>query len=166
MYAGQGWRKYAFASISRLQNDDPMTGMPPIAVLAGGLATRMRPLTSNCQRLSRSRRRALYRTSAKAIAREASATSLLVATAGSRIKRFVGGRQPLRRTSRLHRRRAVAARHWWPIVALSTVWGRNFLVTYCDSWLDAPYAPVVEAFQRAAGPPSWVYLQREPLGRE
>jgi hypothetical protein len=27
------------------QNDDPMTIMPPIAVLAGALATRMRPLT-------------------------------------------------------------------------------------------------------------------------
>jgi N-acetyl-alpha-D-muramate 1-phosphate uridylyltransferase len=24
--------------------------------------------------------------------------------------------------------------------------GPEFLVTYCDSWLDAPYAPVVEAF--------------------
>jgi NDP-sugar pyrophosphorylase family protein len=31
--------------------------------------------------------------------------------------------------------------------------GPEFLVTYCDSWLDAPYAPVIQAF-RASGQPA------------
>src|SRR5215469_1473681 len=45
-HAGTGARRSAFPLRFRgLQNDDPMTGMPPIAVLAGGLAKRMRPLT-------------------------------------------------------------------------------------------------------------------------
>jgi NDP-sugar pyrophosphorylase family protein len=30
--------------------------------------------------------------------------------------------------------------------------GPEFLVTYCDSWLDAPYAPVVEAFHASGRP--------------
>jgi NDP-sugar pyrophosphorylase family protein len=30
--------------------------------------------------------------------------------------------------------------------------GPEFLVTYCDSWLDAPYAPVVEAFYASGRP--------------
>jgi NDP-sugar pyrophosphorylase family protein len=35
----------------------------------------------------------------------------------------------------------------------------EFLVTYCDSWLDAPYAPVVEAF-RASGQPALMCVYR------
>jgi NDP-sugar pyrophosphorylase family protein len=30
--------------------------------------------------------------------------------------------------------------------------GPEFLVTYCDSWLDAPYAPVVKAFHASGRP--------------
>jgi N-acetyl-alpha-D-muramate 1-phosphate uridylyltransferase len=35
----------------------------------------------------------------------------------------------------------------------------EFLVTYCDSWLDARYAPVVEAF-RASGQPALMCVYR------
>ena len=37
--------------------------------------------------------------------------------------------------------------------------GPDFLVTYCDSWLDASYAPVVEAF-RASGLPALMCVFR------
>jgi NDP-sugar pyrophosphorylase family protein len=35
----------------------------------------------------------------------------------------------------------------------------EFLVTYCDSWLDAPYAPVVEVF-RASDQPALMCVYR------
>jgi NDP-sugar pyrophosphorylase family protein len=44
--------------------------------------------------------------------------------------------------------------------------GPKFLVTYCGSWLDAPYAPVVEAFHTSGLPALMCIPQREPLGRE
>jgi N-acetyl-alpha-D-muramate 1-phosphate uridylyltransferase len=37
--------------------------------------------------------------------------------------------------------------------------GPEFLVTYCDSWLDAPYSPVVEAFH-ASGRPALMCVYR------
>jgi NDP-sugar pyrophosphorylase family protein len=37
--------------------------------------------------------------------------------------------------------------------------GPEFLVTYCDSWLDGPYAPVVAAF-RASGQPALMCVYR------
>ena len=37
--------------------------------------------------------------------------------------------------------------------------GPEFLVIYCDSWLDAPYAPVVAAF-RASGQPALMCVYR------
>jgi NDP-sugar pyrophosphorylase family protein len=37
--------------------------------------------------------------------------------------------------------------------------GPEFLVTYCNSWLDAPYAPVVKAF-RATGRPGLMCVFR------
>jgi NDP-sugar pyrophosphorylase family protein len=131
-----------------------MTGMPPIAVLAGGLATRMRPLTARLPKaLLEVAGEPFVAHQLRLFAREGiSDVKLLVGYCWEQIERFVGdgsrfGVQvdyivdgpTLLGTGGAVRR------------ALDRL-GREFLVTYCDSWLDAPYAPVVEAFHASGRP--------------
>jgi NDP-sugar pyrophosphorylase family protein len=129
-----------------------MTAMSPIAVLAGGLARRMRPLTERLPKaLLEVGGEPFIAHQLRLFAREGIAdVKLLVGHCWEQIARFVGdgGRFGVRveyivdgpvllGTGGAIRR------------ALDRL-GPEFLVTYCDSWLDAPYAPVVEAF-RASG---------------
>jgi NDP-sugar pyrophosphorylase family protein len=131
-----------------------MTGMPPIAVLAGGLATRMRPLTEQLPKaLLEVAGEPFVAHQLRLFAREGIRdVKLLVGYCWEQIKRFVGdgsrfGVQvhyiddgpTLLGTGGAVRR------------ALDRL-GPEFLVTYCDSWLDAPYAPVVEAFHASGRP--------------
>ena len=132
-----------------------MTEMPPIAVLAGGLATRMRPLTNSLPKaLLEVAGEPFIAHQLRLFAREGIRyVKLLVGYRWEQIQRFVadGARfgvevdyildgPTLLGTGGAVRR------------ALDRL-GPEFLVTYCDSWLDAPYAPVVEAF-RASGLPA------------
>jgi NDP-sugar pyrophosphorylase family protein len=131
-----------------------MMGMPPIAVLAGGLATRMRPLTEQLPKaLLEVAGEPFVAHQLRLFAREGiSDVKLLVGYCWEQIERFVGdgsrfGVQidyivdgpTLLGTGGAVRR------------ALDRL-GPEFLVTYCDSWLDAPYAPVVEAFHASGRP--------------
>src|SRR5215467_14159621 len=131
-----------------------MTVMPPIAVLAGGLATRMRPLTESLPK-------ALLEVAGEPFI---SHQLRLFAREGIRdVKLLVGYRwEQIQDFVRDGRRFGVqvdyivdgptllgtggAVRH-----ALDRL-GPEFLLTYCDSWLDAPYAPVVDAFYRSGRP--------------
>jgi NDP-sugar pyrophosphorylase family protein len=131
-----------------------MTGMPPIAVLAGGLATRMRPLTERLPKvLLEVAGEPFIAHQLRLFAREGiTDVKLLVGYCWEQIRCFVGngsrfgvqvdyitdGPKPLGTGG--------AIRH-----ALDRL-GREFLVTYGDSWLDAPYGPVVEAFCASGRP--------------
>jgi NDP-sugar pyrophosphorylase family protein len=138
-----------------------MTNMPPIAVLAGGLATRMRPLTEQLPKaLLEVAGQPFVAHQLRLFAREGIRdVKLLVGYCWEQIERFVGDGSSfgvqvdyivdgptLLGTGGAVRR------------ALGRL-GPEFLVTYCDSWLDAPYAPVVEAF-RASGRPALMCVFR------
>ena len=131
-----------------------MTGMPPIAVLAGGLATRMRPLTAQFPKaLLDVAGEPFIAHQLRLFAREGIRNvKLLIGYCWEQIESFVGNGSrfgvkvdyivdgpTLLGTGGAVRR------------AIDCL-GPEFLVTYCDSWLDAPYAPVVEAFHASGRP--------------
>jgi NDP-sugar pyrophosphorylase family protein len=128
--------------------------MPPIAVLAGGLAVRMRPLTERLPKaLLKVAGEPFVAHQLRLFAREGiTEVKLLVGHCWEEISLFVGN------GSRFGVKveyivdgptllgTGGAVRH-----ALDRL-GPEFLVTYCDSWLDAPYAPVVAAFYASGCP--------------
>jgi len=138
-----------------------MTRMPPIVVLAGGLAKRMWPLTEQLPKaLLEVAGEPFIAHQLRLFAREGIAdVKLLVGHRWEQIKRFVGdgGRFGVRVDYILDGPILLgtggAVRH-----ALDRLTA-EFLVTYCDSWLDGPYAPVVEAFH-ASGEPALMCVYR------
>ena len=126
-----------------------MTEMPPIAVLAGGLATRMRPLTDRLPKvLLEVAGEPFIAHQLRLFARERiREIKLLVGYRSEQIELFVGdGRKFGVQVDYIVDGPKLlgtggAVRH-----AIDRL-GPEFLVTYGDSWLDARYAPVVEAFR-------------------
>jgi NDP-sugar pyrophosphorylase family protein len=135
--------------------------MPPIAVLAGGLAKRMRPLSEQVAKaLIEVAGEPFVAHQLRLFAREGIAdVKLLVGHLWEQIERFVGngGRFGVKVEYIVDGPMLLgtggAVRH-----ALDRL-APEFLVTYCDSWLDAPYPPVVEAF-RASGQPALMCVYR------
>jgi NDP-sugar pyrophosphorylase family protein len=127
--------------------------MPPIAVLAGGLGTRMRPLTEQLPKaLLKVAGEPFVARQLRLFAREGiTDVKLLVGYCSEQIELFVGDGSRfgvkvdyiLDGPTLLGTGGAVRR-------AIDRL-GPEFLVTYCDSWLDAPYAPVVEAFHASGG---------------
>jgi NDP-sugar pyrophosphorylase family protein len=142
-----------------------MTGMPPIAVLAGGLAMRMRPLTEELPKaLLEVAGEPFLAHQLRLFAREGiREVKLLVGYRWEQIERCVGD------GSRFGVKvdyvvdgpgllgTGGAVRH-----AIEYL-GPEFLVTYCDSWLDAPYGPVVEAFYASGLPALMCVFRNENL---
>jgi NDP-sugar pyrophosphorylase family protein len=125
-----------------------MIGMPPIAVLAGGLATRMRPLTEQLPKaLLQVAGEPFIAHQLRLFAAEGiEDVKLLVGYRWEQIQAFAGdgrrfgvqldyivdGPEPLGTGGAIRN-------------AIDRL-GSEFLVTYGDAWLDTRYAAVVEAF--------------------
>jgi NDP-sugar pyrophosphorylase family protein len=138
-----------------------MTAMPPIAVLAGGLATRMRPLTERVPKaLLEVAGEPFIAHQLRLFAREdIGDVKLLVRHCWEQIERFVGDGSGFGvRVEYIIDGPAPLGTGGAVRGALDRL-GPEFFVTYCDSWLDAPYAPVVEAF-RASGQPALMCVYR------
>ena len=138
-----------------------MTGMPPIAVLAGGLATRMRPLTAQLPKaLLEVAGEPFIAHQLRLFAREGIRdVKLLVGYCWEQIKLFVGdGSRFGVRVDYIVDGLTLLGTGGAVRRALDRL-GPEFLVTYCDSWLDAPYPPVVQAFH-ASGLPALMCVFR------
>jgi NDP-sugar pyrophosphorylase family protein len=138
-----------------------MTTLPPIAVLAGGLAKRMRPLTEQLPKaLLEVAGEPFIAHQLRLFAREGiNEVKLLVGYRWEQIAAFAGDGSRFRLKidyivdgPKLLGTGGAIRR------ALDRL-GPEFLVTYCDSWLDAPYRPVVEAFY-ASGLPALMCVFR------
>jgi NDP-sugar pyrophosphorylase family protein len=131
-----------------------MTAMPPIAVLAGGIATRMRPLTETLPKaLIPIAGEPFIAHQLRLLRREAiTRVVLCVSYLGEQIEAYVGNGTAFgldvvysydgpRRVGT-----GGAVRQALPLL------GDEFLVIYGDSYLDIPFAPVVDAFRAAKNP--------------
>jgi NDP-sugar pyrophosphorylase family protein len=128
--------------------------MPPIAVLAGGLATRMRPLTEQLPKaLVEVAGEPFVAHQLRLFAREGiREVKLLVGYCWEQIERFVGdGSRFGVQVDYIVDGPTLLGTGGAVRCALDRL-GPEFLVTYCDSWLDAPYAPVVAAFHASCRP--------------
>jgi NDP-sugar pyrophosphorylase family protein len=128
--------------------------MPPIAVLAGGLATRMRPLTEQLPKaLLKVAGEPFVAHQLRLFAREGiTDVKLLVGYHWEQIEVFVGdGSRFGVRVDYIVDGPTLLGTGGAVRRALDSL-GPEFLVTYCDSWLDASYRPVVEAFHDSGRP--------------
>jgi NDP-sugar pyrophosphorylase family protein len=131
-----------------------MTAMPPIVVLAGGLAKRMRPLTERLPKaLLEVAGEPFIAHQLRLFAREGIRdVKLLVGHCWEQIELFVGdGSRFSVQVDYILDGPTLLGTGGAVRQAVDRL-GPEFLVTYCDSWLDAPYAPVVEAFHASGRP--------------
>jgi NDP-sugar pyrophosphorylase family protein len=138
-----------------------MTAMPPIAVLAGGLGKRMQPLTERMPKaLLEVAGEPFIAHQLRLFAREGIGdVKLLVGHRWEQIERFVGdGRRFGVKVEYILDGSVLLGTGGAVRCALDRL-GPEFLVTYCDSWLDATYAPVVGAFH-ASGQPALMCVYR------
>jgi NDP-sugar pyrophosphorylase family protein len=131
-----------------------MTEMPPVALLAGGLATRLRPLTENVPKaMLEIAGEPFIAHQLRLMRRER--ISRVVICAGylaEQIKAYVGdgslfGLSVVYQTDGPRLLGTGGALRG----ALDQL-GSEFLVMYGDSWLDTAYAPIVEAFRASRKP--------------
>jgi NDP-sugar pyrophosphorylase family protein len=138
-----------------------MTAMPPLALLAGGMATRMRPLTDKMPKaLLEVANEPFIAHQLRLFRREGIARVVLcVGYKWEMIQDFVGdgGKFGLEVIYSVDGPKLLgtggALRKALPHL------GPEILVMYGDSWLDVPFAPIVEAF-RASGKPALMTVFR------
>ena len=129
-----------------------MTEMPPLAILAGGLATRLRPLTEQVPKsMIEAGGQPFIAHQLRLLQRERiDRIVLCLGYLGEQIEAFVGdGSQFGVSVTYCYDGSSLLGTGGALRIALDRL-GPEFLVMYGDSWLDTGFAPIVDAF-RAAG---------------
>ena len=146
-----------------------MTDMPPLALLAGGLATRLRPLTEQVPKAMLEVAGEPFIAHQLRLLRREGITRvvLCVGLSWEQIEDFVGdgSRFGLRVEYKVDGPRLLGT--GGALRSALDKLGSEFLVMYGDSWLDTAYAPVVDAF-RASGTPALmtVFRNEGAMGHE
>jgi len=126
-----------------------MTGMPPVALLAGGLATRMRPLTEKIPKSMLEVAGEPFIAHQLRLFADKGITSVVLCTGymGEMVEAFVGDGARFGLSVRYSpdgpvlRGTGGALRQALPLL------GDEFMVIYGDSWLDTDICAVVKAFR-------------------
>jgi len=138
-----------------------MTDMPPVALLAGGLATRLRPLTETVPKAMLEVAGEPFIAHQLRLLRRERVSKLVICSGylAEQIEAFVGdgSRFGVAVTYKIDGPKLLGT--GGALRAALDQLGDEFMVMYGDSWLDIPYAPVVEAF-RASGAPALMTVFR------
>ena len=138
-----------------------MTEMPAVALLAGGLATRLRPLTGKMPKaMLEVAGEPFIAHQLRLLQREGVTRAVLcVGYLAEQIEAYVGdgGRFGLRVDYKVDGPHLLGT--GGALRAALDLLGGEFLVMYGDSWLDTAYAPIVDAF-RASGQPALMTVFR------
>jgi NDP-sugar pyrophosphorylase family protein len=138
-----------------------MTPMPPLVLLAGGLATRMRPLTEQVPKalldvagepFIAHQLRLLQRQGIRRVV-------VCIGYKGEMIEDFVGDGSRFGLDVVFRADGPTLLGTGGAVRKVLSDLGSEFLVMYGDSWLDTDFAPVVEAF-RASGKPALMTVFR------
>jgi NDP-sugar pyrophosphorylase family protein len=132
-----------------------MTEMPPVALLAGGLATRLRPLTEQVPKAMLEVAGEPFIAHQLRLLRRENITRVVICTGylANQIEDYVGDGSAFGLSVDYRSDGPRLLGTGGALRAALDQLGDEFLVMYGDSWLDIAYAPVVEAF-RASGQPA------------
>jgi NDP-sugar pyrophosphorylase family protein len=138
-----------------------MTQMPPVALLAGGLATRLRPLTEQVPKAMLDVAGEPFIAHQLRLLRRENITRVVICSGylANQIEDYVGDGSAfgLSVTYKIDGPKLLGT--GGALRAALDQLGDEFMVMYGDSWLDIAYAPVVEAF-RASGQPALMTVFR------
>lgn len=140
-----------------------MSAMPPIAVIAGGLATRMRPLTEKVPKsMLTVAGEPFIAHQLRLFRREGiSHVVLCVGHHGEMLEEFVGDGRDFGLHVEFSRDGEKLLGTGGAICNALPRLGKRFLVIYGDSYLDIPFAPVVRHFESAGLPALMTVLHNE-----
>jgi len=138
-----------------------MTEMPPVALLAGGLATRLRPLTEQVPKAMLEVAGQPFIAHQLRLLRRERVSRVVICSGylAEHIEAYVGdgSRFGLSVSYKIDGPKLLGT--GGALRAALDQLGDEFLVMYGDSWLDISYAPVVDAF-RASGQPALMTVFR------
>jgi NDP-sugar pyrophosphorylase family protein len=138
-----------------------MTQMPPVAVLAGGLATRLRPLTETVPKAMLEVAGEPFIAHQLRLLRRENVTRVVICSGylANQIEDYVGDGSAFGLSVHYKIDGPKLLGTGGALRAALDQLGDEFLVMYGDSWLNIDYAPVVEAF-RASGQPALMTVFR------
>src|SRR5438270_5295363 len=138
-----------------------MTQMPPVALLAGGLATRLRPLTEQVPKAMLEVAGEPFIAHQLRLLRRENITRVVICGGylAERISAYVGDGHQFGISAKYKIDGPRLLGTGGALRAALGELGDEFMVMYGDSWLDIAYAPVVETF-RASGQPALMTVFR------